>query len=647
MALTVLSIAFPLAPVRPDAVGGAEQVVSMIDEALVAAGHRSIVIACAGSQCAGELVPLPAADEVIEEAVWRRQHQACRSALQAVLQREQVDVVHAHGVDFADYVGGVAAPLVATLHLPPSWYRPRPLVGRPPAVLVFVSEAQRASAGDIRCPSVVVRNGVRLDRFRFEPRKGRSVVALGRISPEKGFHFALDACRVAGVPLTLAGSLFRHPEHLAYFEHEIVPRLDAERRFVGPVDLAGRRDLLAQARCLLITSTAPETSSLVAMESMASGTPVVAMRVGALPEIVEDGHTGVLVDGIHDIPAAIARAAEVLPSTCRRVAESRFSASDMCDRYLSLYAEVARQRAGTGRTIAEHGQIIVDSPVHLRDLEADWRSIWSEQPDALPFAHPAWVLPAIEVFAPDELVCIVSRRNRVLGGILPLGITRGELTTSGALCRTTSMRSSVRELPRRSHTPSRRRSCGRANGTMRRSPTCRTIRSCCSLRGSTAAASASWRATPVRSSTWRHRFQCRRVGRESSNTCAAGLRATACTSVGCRTKRKHIARSTISCASTRNAGEPMGAGACCRSRAFSASIISRSAPCTGRASPACTVCRLATAASPCSTASPAIVVSASICPASIRKRVRSRRAPCSSGTPSTTHAPSASATSIS
>lgn len=350
--LTVLSVAYPLAPVGPDAVGGAERVLSAIDRALVAAGHRSLVLAAEGSATAGDLIPfrLPRGplDDLAVASVRRRYAEAIRALL--VLTRGNVDVVHLHGVDFASYLPPPGPPVLATLHLPPSWYPAAAFQpARPGTYLHCVSAAQRRACPPGARLLAEVPNGVDLSVFR--PREtgdedGDFALALGRICPEKGFHLALDAAARAGVPMRLGGKVFPYPEHERYYAREIAPRLSPERRFLGPLGRDETARLLAGARCLLVPSLAPETSSLVAMEALASGTPVVAFRAGALPEIVEDGRTGFLVDGVEEMAAAIARAGEIDRRACRAAAEERFAEERMTAGYLRLYERLAQASGG-------------------------------------------------------------------------------------------------------------------------------------------------------------------------------------------------------------------------------------------------------------------------------------------------------------
>jgi len=177
--------------------------------------------------------------------------------------------------------------------------------------------------------------------FDARLQKRNFAIALGRICPEKGLHIALDAAKRAGTRLLLGGKVYAYPAHEKYFQEEILPRLDTSRRFLGP--LTGRRKarLLGAARCLLVPSLAPETSSLVAMEALASGTPVVAFASGALAEIVEHGRTGFLVKTEIEMSNAIEACAKLDPENCRRAAMNRFNIEQTFQKYLEAYQTLA------------------------------------------------------------------------------------------------------------------------------------------------------------------------------------------------------------------------------------------------------------------------------------------------------------------
>lgn len=416
MALTVLNVAYPLAPVGWDAVGGAEQVLTALDSALVQAGHRSFVIACEGSRCAGELIATPLPEGPIDEAARRQAWTNHRAALARVLERNDVDLVHLHGVDFHAYLPPPGVPVLATLHLPPDWY-PAEVFGisRPSTHLHCVSRTQRAA-----CPPEArlledIPNGVPLDRLRPAGLKGRFALVLGRICPEKGVHLALEAARRAGVPVQVAGKVFPYAAHERYFREKIAPLLSPERRFLGPVGLAEKARLLAEARCVIIPSLVPETSSLVAMEALACGTPVIAFRKGALPDLVEHGRTGFLVDDAGGLAEALAKVGSLDPAQCRAAAEERFSLEAMCSRYLGLYERLARPRAPAGLEWQ-----LVTSPRALLELREEWAALWSRSPQATVFQHPDWVLPWCEHLFAGELFTLSLRVGGRLVGLAPL-----------------------------------------------------------------------------------------------------------------------------------------------------------------------------------------------------------------------------------
>jgi glycosyltransferase involved in cell wall biosynthesis len=345
--LTILNVAYSMAPVSGSVAGGAEQIVAALDRALVRAGCRSIVIAREGSQTCGRLVATPASPGVLDEASRAGAAAAQRRAIARVLREEVVDVVHMHGLDFATSLPLAGPPVLATLHLPLTFYADKTLrrLHGERAFMHCVSASQRASSMYALSFLPDIPNGVDLDALFPARRKRGFALALGRVCPEKGFHHALDAAARADVPLLLAGEVFRYPEHERYFREQIAPRLGATRRFIGPLAPSRKRRLLAAARCLLVPSLVAETSSLVAMEALACGTPVIAFANGALPELIEHGRTGFIVNDSAEMARAIAHASELDPRACRRAAESRFDARAMIARYFATYARLARRPA--------------------------------------------------------------------------------------------------------------------------------------------------------------------------------------------------------------------------------------------------------------------------------------------------------------
>ena len=230
--------------------------------------------------------------------------------------------------------------MLATLHLPPDWYPAH--VFRPKRDGYFLncvssSQERECPSCDVLLPHVP--NGVPVERFRTK-KKGDYVVALGRICPEKGFHSRLMQLKRPKVDMVLAGEVFPYQVHKTYFREQIAPRLNAKRRFLGPVGAKEKAALLAGARCLLVTSTVPETSSLVSMEALASGTPVVAFPSGALPEIIEHGRTGFLVENTDEMATAIEKVAHLNPEDRRWLPGRGFLRARMVRRYLAIYDDL-------------------------------------------------------------------------------------------------------------------------------------------------------------------------------------------------------------------------------------------------------------------------------------------------------------------
>jgi glycosyltransferase involved in cell wall biosynthesis len=331
----VVTVAYPFAAVEESTAGGAEQIARILDAHIAQRGWQSTVIAMEGSVVRGNLVPVARVAGDLDDTEKFRTWLQCRDAIERVAAEAGVDLFHFHGVDFAEYLPDLDVPSLVTLHLPIDHYKD--LQARTRFNCVSDSQRRTAPAG---LYTTTIRNGIDLQSFTRRDIKQEFVLALGRICPEKGFHLALDAAHRAGVPMLLAGTVHPYPEHRRYFDREIAPRLDAQRQFIGAVGGAEKRELFAAAQCVIVPSLIAETSSLVAAEALASGTPVVALRRGALPEMVDDGVTGFLVDSVEEMAVAIRRAGSIDGARCRAAAEARFSSERMTREYFQLYETI-------------------------------------------------------------------------------------------------------------------------------------------------------------------------------------------------------------------------------------------------------------------------------------------------------------------
>jgi glycosyltransferase involved in cell wall biosynthesis len=348
----ILFSAYPLLPVSESSAGGAEQVLWNLQREMSAKGYRLTTAACAGSAVDGQLFATGApARGSLPSAKWHEDGHATK-CLELLRVREAIGtgfaMVHDHSGSFFMHAHKVPnVPMLATLHLPRSFY-PKHAFHRVAPNVSFncVSKAQAKTFADVPRMLGHVQNGIALNRFELQTEKQDYLLWLGRICEEKGTHIALDAAAKAGVPIVIAGSVYPFAYHQSYFEHSILPRLEKmgdSARFVNAPSFATKLDLLRNARAVLITSTAEETSSLVAMEAAACGTPVIAMKRGGLPEIVDHGVTGILVRNEARLVEAIKGIGDIRPQACRVHAETHFSAARMAADYEKLYSKLIRK----------------------------------------------------------------------------------------------------------------------------------------------------------------------------------------------------------------------------------------------------------------------------------------------------------------
>jgi glycosyltransferase involved in cell wall biosynthesis len=235
------------------------------------------------------------------------------------IDRLRPDVVHDHA--FVSPVAAPAgAPYIVTAHS--AGHRPfddyyRRLSER--VALVPISDAQRRHLPDARWAATVA-NAIDVESFPFGPAGGEDFVFLGRIAEEKGAHLAAEAAHRCGAPLILAGRV-GVAEEQEYFDERVRPLLDDRVLFLGEVDSGQKRGLLAGARALLFPIEWDEPFGLVVVEALACGTPVIAFRRGAVPELIEDGTTGFIVDDLDGMVAAMGKVADIDRAACRRSVE--------------------------------------------------------------------------------------------------------------------------------------------------------------------------------------------------------------------------------------------------------------------------------------------------------------------------------------
>ncbi len=340
--LHVAMIAPPYFDVPPTAYGGIETVVADLVDALVDRGHKVTLIGAGRHATKAQrfittydVGPADRLGEPMPEIV----HAA---KVAGILDGLDVDVIHDHTMAGPLMARGRLTPTVVTAHGPVQgdsgdYYR---ALGDT-VQLVAISDAQQSSAPDLAWSSRV-HNAIRAQTFPFRAEKEEYALFLGRFHPEKSPHLAIDAARAAGLPILLAGKC-SEPIERAYFTREIEPRIDKDVTVYGVADAMAKRRLLSRAACLLFPISWEEPFGLVVIEAMVCGTPVVALRRGAVPELVVDGHTGIIVQEHDELPDAIAQARLIDPAACRKHVEANFSVEVMAAGYEAVYRQALAQ----------------------------------------------------------------------------------------------------------------------------------------------------------------------------------------------------------------------------------------------------------------------------------------------------------------
>jgi glycosyltransferase involved in cell wall biosynthesis len=337
--MRIAQIATLAAPVREHTRGSVESLVWLMTRELARLGHEVTVFGVAGSAADGEVVatlPGPYGENGSPDD-WR----LCEwlNLCHGVQQSRRFDVLHSHA-----YLWGLPleplseVPMVHTLHIVPEENSARLWNRFPNACVTAISRHQWSAFPRLR-PAAIIPHGIDTAQFTLQTAPADYVCYLGQFAPGKGACAAITAARAAGVRLLMAG-----PDS-ACFREEVQPLIDGKSvEYVGFVEGSERDKLLGGARALLFPSEYPEAFGLVLVEAMLCGTPVAAMRLGAMPEIVEDGVSGFSVESVAQLPEALAKCFSLDRRRVRQAAERRFSASRMAGDYLRVFEQViARQ----------------------------------------------------------------------------------------------------------------------------------------------------------------------------------------------------------------------------------------------------------------------------------------------------------------
>jgi len=380
--MRIAQLAPPFVPVPPTTYGGTERVVSILTEQLVERGHDVTLFASGDSVTSARLVP------IVERALWY--HETDNNdftpfwaiALGKLASRlNEFDLVHNH-LDFLAYpLSRVAGcPLVTTLHgrldLPALTELYQEFADVP---LVSVSNAQREPHPDANWVATVY-HAVELDQLPLGPGDGGYLAYLGRISPEKGLDVAIRVARRSGLLLKVAARLPLPHENdpnaqadRVYFDNVVQPLLDCPGvELLGESDTRRRAAFLGRAAALVFPISWPEPFGLVMPEAMACGTPVLALRAGSVPEIVEDGLTGFICDDEDGLVDAVRHLPEIDRRRCRAEAERRFSPATMAAAYEQVYTRLLA-RTPDARVSGQHSG-------GIRALDRTTTPEWSGSP---------------------------------------------------------------------------------------------------------------------------------------------------------------------------------------------------------------------------------------------------------------------------
>jgi glycosyltransferase involved in cell wall biosynthesis len=324
--------------VPPTGYGGIELVVSLLADGLVDAGHEVTLFASGDSLTKANLSYI---FEVAPSELIGRSLPELRHALACYTRADEFDVINDHsGIPAAALGGLLQTPVLHTVHGPLDTHEAQDAYESiaevsPGVRLISISENQRRPMPDLPWAATIP-NAIDLDLYPCKPHRGDYLLFLGRFSPDKGAHRAIAVAMELGLPLKMAGKN-REQKERQYFAEFVEPHLGNGIEYLGEVSHGEKVELLQDARATLFPIEWEEPFGLVMIESMACGTPVIATRHGAVPEVIDDGRSGIIVESTREMAGALERADELDPMECRGYVEERFAPERMVGDYVDAY----------------------------------------------------------------------------------------------------------------------------------------------------------------------------------------------------------------------------------------------------------------------------------------------------------------------
>jgi glycosyltransferase involved in cell wall biosynthesis len=344
--------------VPPPAYGGTELVVSLLTDELVRRGHEVTLFA------SGDSITLANLESTYPRAL-RLDAGVKEPMIYEMLQLSQVyeradefDIIHSHmGCAALPYTRLVKTPTVHTMHGIFTPDNEKMFVHAHNQPYVSISDSQREPKLGLNYVATVY-NGIDVDSYEFheKPQEPPYLAFLGRLSHEKGAHLAIDIAKRSGFQLKMAGKI--DVVDVNYYEELIKPHIDGEQiQFLGEANHVQKNALMGGAVATLFPITWREPFGLVMVESMASGTPVVAMELGSAREVIAHGETGFLCNSVEECVEALQQVSQISRLTCRQHVDRHFSVRRMVDGYEAVYqAQIAKRFAKNGHIHAVAGQ---------------------------------------------------------------------------------------------------------------------------------------------------------------------------------------------------------------------------------------------------------------------------------------------------